>query len=385
MTASLPYSVVAGVVTPHWLTPRLTCDLRWLLHLYNVAIGQPYARLGYSVQQHEWTALDSSALALVRRVLDRAFTTRPPGGPKPSALRLEAYEARAAGHSRPAALAAVGANHGLTAQAVESLLFADLAPARLLEAPPVEPTVSELIERANLELVQGLVRRAERLRAEFRGDARNVARALRATRLIADVSGDNPPDFQLDVSGPLTLHRRTTVYGKALARFIPALAACERWRLRADLLLPEGAGSLEVGHGDAILRRGAPSSGYDSQVEERLHREFARHTDTWVLHREPGPVRRGATWIFPDFLAVSSAHPNEAVWVEIIGFWTPAHLARKLRAVNEAVRAGGRRWILCVDESLALENEPVPPTATVLRFRKRVRPDALLRLLSDRG
>jgi len=66
------------------------------------------------------------------------------------------------------------------------------------------------------------------------------------------------------------------------------------------------------------------------------------------------------------------------IWVEIVGFWTPEYLARKL-ARYRAVGAGD--VVLCVDASRACDDDDPPAGACVVRFQRRVHAGALLQLL----
>ena len=66
--------------------------------------------------------------------------------------------------------------------------------------------------------------------------------------------------------------------------------------------------------------------------------------------------------------------------LEIVGFWTPEYLGRKLALYR---RAGLPNLILCIDEERQCADGDLPLGARVLRFRRRVAVDDVLRILCD--
>ncbi|MGH7319937.1 MAG: DUF790 family protein, partial [Candidatus Rokuibacteriota bacterium] len=62
----------------------------------------------------------------------------------------------------------------------------------------------------------------------------------------------------------------------------------------------------------------------------------------------------------------------------IVGFWTPDYVARKLASYRSARLSN---LILCIDESRNCAEADLPAGALVVRFRRRVDPAAVLRML----
>jgi predicted nuclease of restriction endonuclease-like RecB superfamily len=65
---------------------------------------------------------------------------------------------------------------------------------------------------------------------------------------------------------------------------------------------------------------------------------------------------------------------TDRVLVEIVGFWTPDYLERKLAQLATVTDAP---MIVCLDETLACDSSRIA-NADVLRFRRRLNPNALL-------
>jgi hypothetical protein len=134
---------------------------------------------------------------------------------------------------------------------------------------------------------------------------------------------------------------------------------------------------LELGTGDPIFPAGEPRR-YDSRLEERFAREFRRLAPDWDVLREPEPVSAGDTLIFPDFALCHRRDTARRWLLEIVGFWTPDYVARKLALYR---RAHLSNLILCIDEERNCAAADLPAGALVMRFHRRVDAAAVLRLL----
>lgn len=371
------YDLTGGVVSPRWLTPRSSRDVEATLDRYRAFVGRPRRELDEALRSLPAQTLDRAGAGLVHRVLDESFRSRAPRNPSARQVRSALYLAAGEHSRRGDAVARAARELGLSPEEVERTMFGDVASERLVVMADEPPCAAEVIEQANLVLTQRLLRRAEWLRVHVRGDTRSVIQATRCARLLAEIEeGGERGWLRIALSGPLSLHRRTTMYGHALARFLPALARCREWQLQARLALPEGQGVLRCSQRDPLLRSPGRRPRFDSRTEERFFRDFQRATTAWELLREPAPLRSGSGWIFPDFLA---RHPDGAgVWIEIVGFWTPGYLRRKLDRVRAAAPG---RWILCVNDALALDAEDAPAHARITRFKRRIDVAAVVDLL----
>ena len=82
--------------------------------------------------------------------------------------------------------------------------------------------------------------------------------------------------------------------------------------------------------GDPIFPSGEPRR-YDSQLEERFARDFARLAAAWEVVREPEPVVVGRGLVFPDFALIHRTRTERRWLLEIVGFWTPDYFVRIAR------------------------------------------------------
>ena len=68
--------------------------------------------------------------------------------------------------------------------------------------------------------------------------------------------------------------------------------------------------------------------------------------------------------------------PARQFLVELVGFWTPEYLHRKLAHLREARLDN---LILCVDEDQACADDLIPEGSRLVRFHRRIDPLAVLR------
>lgn len=286
----------------------------------------------------------------------------------PAELRKTVFEL-AVERSRDEALATAGAVHSLDPSRIEELLFADRPRARILRAPEALPTEVELRERYNLALVQALVARSTELTVTVRGNLRPVVGYAKLLGLM--VLFDEAPDgaTRLTMSGPLALFHDTVKYGRALARWFPALTATPGWSLVARIVLGGETLKLALDAAAPIPRTFAMPRAHDSKLEARLEADLRRLGSAWRIEREVAAVRAGGRVFFPDFALVSAAG---RVLVEVAGWWTPEYIAGKA-ALLRAARAP---LVVCVDARHARGELAVDER--VITFDKKVDVRALV-------
>jgi predicted nuclease of restriction endonuclease-like RecB superfamily len=277
-------------------------------------------------------------------------------------------------------LSRVAASLGVTALELEASLFADLQGERRVAELPKSVSPAQLTTAVNLAIVSSLVRRAAHVRIAVWGNSRALVRHARLMGLICKISPQEIVDgVILDVSGPFALFRQTEVYGRALASLLPRMAWCNEFELTAACALGRGGhlSTLVVRTGDPI-GAGPELSRHDSRLEERFDREFRRAAPDWDVIREPHPVESGGSLIFPDFELVHRNDKSRRWLLEIVGFWTPNYLRKKLAHLRIA---GIDRLLLCVDQRRLCCEESLPEHALIIRYKTRIDPRAVLAII----
>lgn len=115
-----------------------------------------------------------------------------------------------------------------------------------------------------------------------------------------------------------------------------------RFLMEADLLALLPAPEQEGAAANASTRVAESATIYDSSIEQSFAEAFAslergQGTDGWQLEREPEPLllaagEASASGIFiPDFALTRG---TRRIYVEILGFWTPAYRERKIQKLQ---------------------------------------------------
>ena len=377
----LSYSVAGALVVPQFLGSQDHPWLRALLEEHERFVGRPQRELDARLRQPLPCQAPPMKLRLAIQVIARLQRTH--GNRSvvpPRRARALVFEAAARAEEPPCAvLTAAAAGLGVTEQELDDSLFADLPGERLIGPLGAPAVPDELALRINLALVQALLSHAARLRIYVQGHTRALVRHARLRGLICTVTDrGEEEDVCIEISGPLALFRKTRLYGRALGEIVPLLSWCARFRLYAECVLDGRRLRLELRTGDPLFPGTAPRP-YDSRLEERFAREFRKLAPDWDVVREPEPINAAGTQIFPDFALLHRTNPARRWLLEIVGFWTPEYVARKLARYRSARLAN---LILCVDEERNCAAADFPTNARVIRFRRRVDPASVLRLVN---
>jgi predicted nuclease of restriction endonuclease-like RecB superfamily len=363
-----------GLVVPHFLGEQDHPWLRTVLDEHARFRGRPRRELDERLREALPCAAPAAKLRLVVHVLRRLWPTeRPRGSPPPRLLRSVVFLEAARSQDEPSrVLQCVAERLHLDATTLRAALFADLPGERIVGDRPRSLGPDALAVRVNLVLAQGLLFRAVQVRVAMSDGVRRVVRLAKLQGLICTVDTEH-----LSISGPYALFRRTLVYGRALASLLPALGWSSRFRLEADCVLAQQPYALRLGSEDPIFPGDEPRR-FDSRVEERFARDVARLAPEWNVLREPEAVAAGASLIFPDF-ALEHRYDRRRWLVEILGFWSPDYVARKLAGLRAA---GIRNLVLCVAEGRNCGEGALPADARVVPYRRWVDAGAVLRAIA---
>lgn len=358
-------------------------DTPWITALIDeveAAIGRPWGELLERLARlpsRTKSGRQAAAIAALRGLL----SGRARGGPQPATVR-ERLLGRPAlePEDRRRRLMTVAAALTTSVDELEQAMWADLPAERAVTMPRDRPTAVAVAGAANLALVQRALLRCHELRLALTGNARAIARAA-AVRGLMSTAHSQGTRIELQISGPLALFHRTTIYGRVLGSLVPHLAWCERFVLDARCDLGRGEVTLRI-QPPILLPPGPAPKPYDSALEARFARDMRRHAPGWRVVREPSPVDAGGRLAFPDFLLIHRDDDERRWWLEIVGFWTQEYLEHKL-ATYRAARL--QRVILCIDAARDVEPHALPTAARVVRFDRAVPIDQVLAIIERSG
>ncbi len=324
-------------------------DLPWIAEIVDVivaAVGQPWRvlRERASSLPHRAVRVDSILRAFRRTSPGRRGTTKIARRVRELVLGHPAVDAT----TRAARLAAAADQLGLPPHELEELLWIDLAdegPVRLAgEGDPrrrARPDARMLAAYANLERVQRLVRRATTMRIRVSGDAHELVRGAQRLGLVCTARRDHDLTM-LEILGPLASVHDTSVYGRSLARLVPAVADRDTALLDIDADLEHGRAAFRVA--TPWLLPAIATSVPADRVAARLARELRRLAPSSSVTLDPPPLVHEDRLLYPDLVIEQS---GARWWIELLGFATGALLRQRLADYDAT---GAPTVLLCVPD-----------------------------------
>lgn len=357
----------------HEQDPFLQQIAQDLIRLLQSHWGHSQAAWEGAVRAYEGAANDSVLVRGLAKVLADAATFAPVVPPvPPETLREQVFAhgpvfaTRDMLHplTRQEVLQEAADALGRSVEELEEWLFADRrACSRLTETGPAW-TPMALLARYNLELARGALYWASRLTIEIWSNYKDVWKFIKRFQLMFWAEPMQGGGYRIELDGPLSPFVTATLrYGRQLAAFLPAVLLCERWQMRATVCPPHASGEVLYQLDQACgLRSHFKGSGtFDSKLEAEFAEEFqafqqkvGERRGHWRLVREPEVLLLGDTVMIPDFLAQDVQDAHRQILVELVGFWAPTYLKRKIAKTRAA---HCRHLLLVVFEGLNVTKE----------------------------
>jgi predicted nuclease of restriction endonuclease-like RecB superfamily len=277
------------------------------------------------------------------------------------------------------------------------MLFADRPATYALNDPGPEWTPESLLSRYNLELARGVLYWATQVQIEAHGGYKDpwqsrtqngavyqdgamepasvykdLWRYIKLFKLMFWAQPISEGGYRIDLDGPISpFVHATTRYGRQFAAFLPALLLCEQWRMIASVRVPQ-TGSMAMYRLDSTLPLQSffkQSNPFDSRLEADFASEFEQKMGGkrghWQLRRESEILLLGDTVMIPDFTLVDDKDETRKILVELVGFWHPDYLRRKV----EKVRAAHcEHLLLLVYRGLKIADDAFQDTASEVIF-----------------
>ena len=361
-----------------------------LIEIYTAHLNKTKGTLASALADYE--AADTNyqvKRGLAKLLEDRSeFTVQSPVDPEALREKIFTYASkrhptvtkrdRLHRHTRPKALAKIADELNVSEAAVMDGMYADLEENRLLtEFEP--PTTEWLLDRYNVALAQAMLYRASemtiRIYRNIPTKYRLVFQFIKFFRLMHVVEGNNADGYQIVLDGPASMFRLSQKYGIQMALFLPALLHCDRWWLNATIIINK-KDHLRFNLNDEFgLQSHYRDPGeFDSELERHFATQFDKIDTEWTLERETDIINLKDTVMIPDF---AFSHPDgRRALMEIVGFWTPDYLQKKLWKLK---RAAMPNMISAVSDQLNCSTEDfrdIP--GEVLFFKTRIKPKDVL-------
>jgi hypothetical protein len=311
-----------------------------VLRIYQESLGRSRREIEGRIRELEskvdkYKVVRGLALLVERR---GTFTRRE--GPEPAVLRRHLFDVTKGGaitpEERDRVLARVAPEFGLPPRALTEQLWSDLEEEEVLRSlPALDP--GDLLRRFNLGQCQTLLFRATQMSLSFRTPE---AYRLAVTRIkrqgLMFTSEPNPEGGGpfLRIEGVVSFLRSTERYGTRLAQLLPELLTLPGWALVSKVHYRDSFGKkrhldfrLDEGMAEylAVRAEEPPTEPVPVALEE-----LARNAERQgvAVERSPSPVAVGGGLEYPDLVLTRG---GASVYVEAVGYWSPAWLERKLQ------------------------------------------------------
>ncbi|HEV8157496.1 MAG TPA: DUF790 family protein, partial [Pyrinomonadaceae bacterium] len=264
------------------------------------------------------------------------------------------------------------------ADTIFSNLYADLsAQQKLISFDSIAPT--DLLDRYNLAQAQALLYKCVEMKIRVApSDAANYRAIfgwIKHFGLIHSVIGNATNGYEITLTGAASLFHRSQKYGIRMSVFLPALLLCENWKMSAEIANKEFGNSFYelTSEQTELVSCYFEEPEYANPIFERLKKDWEKSSSNWKLEENKEVLDLGKTAFIPDFVLVSPA--NKKVYLDVLGFWTPKSLQKRL---EEFRGANFKNYILAAWAELrGSREEPLWESENVVFFKSKLEPRTL--------
>ncbi len=280
-------------------------------------------------------------------------------------------------HNEAEVKATIASDLGKPWAEIEGELFADVFEFHRLKDFIGYADGLALLSRYNVAQAQAALYRAVDMTVWARKDFKTIMRYAKLARLLHTIQSDEAKGYRIRFDGPVSMLRYTRRYGVNLAKFLPALIACQDWQMHARIATRRRGRTLALNlvSTDGLKSHFPSLEEFDSSIEKQFAEKWGDgQRDGWSLVREGEILHRGQRVYFPDF--VLQHQDGRRIYLEIVGFWTPEYLQEKFATLQEFSDAN---ILVAIAESLVGEVPKLP--ANAIRFKTSLKlKDVLARL-----
>ncbi|MGI8466840.1 MAG: DUF790 family protein [Pyrinomonadaceae bacterium] len=356
-------------------------DAANLIEIFEEFQGKTRGALDAELEEYIGTGTDFRILRGLIKLLTDCCEFETSSVAEPSEIRQKVFLEAAKFHpvfpdseNKAKVLQRVAEELNTTADAIFSNLYADLSAQQKLvsfekSAPP------QLLDRYNLAQAQAIFYRCVEMKIRVApSDAANYRAIfgwIKHFGLIHSVVGNAANGYEIILTGAASLFHRSQKYGIQMAVFLPALLLCGNWKMRAEINDKKGTAFYELTSEQIELvsnRYDEPE--YENPIHEKLKRDWEKSSADWKLRENREVVDLGKTAFVPDFVLVSPE--NEKIYLDVLGFWTPKSLQKKL---EEFQSANFKNFIIAAWQELRGSREEATLTSeNVVFFKSKLEP-----------
>ena len=304
------------------------------------------------LEQYEGDRIDYVIIRGLAKVLSGAATFAPGDTPLPPSELREYLFRQGPAFSEPHLfqtstrqdiMQEAAKDLGTTVEALEKTLYADRPANYILHETGEQWTPEKLIARYNLELARGVLYWASQITIEAASSYKDLWHYIKYFKLMFWAEPRAEGGYRITLDGPISPFVSSTIrYGRQMAVFLPALLLCEQWQLQATVHPPQARFPLTyyLDYTSSLISHFKRSGAFDSRLEADFALEFEQKIGNkrghWQLKRESEVLLLGDTVMIPDFTFVDDQDASRKIMLELVGFWHPNYLRRKVEKVRIA-------------------------------------------------
>ncbi|MDR0933015.1 MAG: DUF790 family protein [Victivallales bacterium] len=223
---------------------------------------------------------------------------------------------------------------------INSDIYGDLPDnEQIVKWKPLSP--SELLNRYNIALVQGLLMYAQTIEVTVSdsrpAELRRVFKYMRFFRLLSEMSHCKErgrDSIFLRISGPFSIFENSRKYALLLAAFFPAIVNLERWNMVANIRLENAPNTLKLDQNARLVSHYRNFSSYVPEEIRLFHQLFKKQSSEWRIVGESPFIDGGNNQIvFPD-LSFRRESDGKTIYLELFHRWHRAQLERRLQLLE---------------------------------------------------
>jgi len=316
-----------------------------VINIYKQGVGKSRAQLEKELEKLEETRTDYLVFRGLAKILEEKATFEEISLPAdPSKVREKLFSKSSESVYYPdllhpitseTVIREVAQEYGIEPSYLKENLFADLPENHVLKHFNMSTTPDWLIARYNLALHQAMLYHALKATIQIFDHYSQVFRFIKLYGLmhrIRQIEGG----YEIILDGPVSLFRNSQRYGVRLANFLPALVQAKRFSLIAQVERYGQVKTYVLNEREGLSSHYFHPKEFDSKLEEKFYKRFLRTNSEWMIKREEEIIDLGEEVLIPDF---TFTHPDgRRKHLEIVGFWTPEYLKKKIDKIQKAAR-----------------------------------------------
>jgi len=322
-----------------------------LIDIFQKHVGKTYGELSDEIEGFE--DINFRFIRGLSQILKRRCVIEIDASIEPSTARKMVFEnckgAVSDIEERNQVINRVAENLSVTPDELEKVLWADMEENLVVKGFQTI-TPKDLLIQYNLSLTQTLLFKATSMEIQIEDNFQEVFWKIKQFGLMYSIEDD-----RICLDGAVSLFKLTEKYGTSLAKLLPTIMKSNKWSLKASIVKKTMSGkriyNFTLDDTYALFDIKPNSNSNLETFDSAIEKEFSLlNFNDWHVKRESAVLKAGQYAFIPDF---SLEKNGKKIYVEIIGFWTPEYLKKKIQKINLLEKKEKEDMILLVNKKLA--------------------------------